>query len=472
MNIADNQQNNRDEYSRLLSEVQKIRGISIWRDVWMRIRKNGAAMLSLAFLVVLGLVAFLAPVLPLQSPQYQDMVKRQLLAPNVSQISLYKTSVAEYQRELDLLYERSRKWSEYASISRLYDDVAKTRMIWIEARDEIDQRFSNQSVETSEILQSDNSVPNRVQRYSEKFKAKRIQLQEQVNRISDGKDILKLKETIESWEANHPIHALWSNSGTLTRWMLECRLRFVGDWCIPSVLGTDNLGRDVLSRVIWGARISLIVGIVATLVSLVIGVSYGAISGYCGGWVDALMMRIVDVIYSVPFIFVVIFMITIVKEEQLASWLKSHGIDQITVFFLMIGAIYWLTMARVVRGQVISLKQEPFVDAARVVGASRIRIVFQHLVPNVMGIVIVYLTLTIPQVMRFEAFLSFLGLGVEPPAVSWGLLVNEGIQVITPVRTYWWLVVYPGIALALTLFCLSFLGDGLRDAFDPRMKNK
>ena len=165
-------------------------------------------------------------------------------------------------------------------------------------------------------------------------------------------------------------------------------------------------------------------------------------------------------------------MITIVKEDQIAAVLEKWGIDQIKVFFIMIGMIYWLTMARVVRGQVISLKNEQFVEAARTIGASPTRIIFKPLIPNVMGIVIVYLTLTIPAVMRFEAFLSFLGLGVEAPDVSWGLLVNEGIQVITPIKTYGWLVLYPGLTLALTLFALSFLGDGLRDALDPKMKNK
>ena len=142
------------------------------------------------------------------------------------------------------------------------------------------------------------------------------------------------------------------------------------------------------------------------------------------------------------------------------------------VFYLVIGAIYWLTMSRVVRGQVISIKNEQFVEAARTIGATRMRIIFRHLVPNLLSIVIVYLTLTIPAVMLFEAFLSFLGLGVSPPDVSWGLLANDGIQVITPIKIYWWLVLFPGLALALTLFALNFLGDGLRDALDPRMKNR
>ena len=195
-------------------------------------------------------------------------------------------------------------------------------------------------------------------------------------------------------------------------------------------------------------------------------------AGYFGGWIDNIMMRIVDVIYSVPFIFVVIFLITILTEDSNKKWLMAYGIDQIMIFYIVIGAIYWLTMARVVRGQVISLKNEQFIEAARTVGCSRWRIIFRHLIPNVMGIVIIYLTLTIPAVMRFEAFLSFLGLGVQPPDVSWGGLVNDGVNVITPLKIYWWLIGFSGATLALTLFALNFLGDGLRDALDPRMKNR
>jgi oligopeptide transport system permease protein len=215
------------------------------------------------------------------------------------------------------------------------------------------------------------------------------------------------------------------------------------------------------------------VGLVATLVSLMIGVSWGATAGYLGGRVDNAMMRLVDMLYSIPFIFVVIFLITILSEPtQIKPWLDRHGIDRIVIFFVVVGAIYWLTMSRVVRGQVISLKQNQFIEAARTIGASQPRIIFRHLVPNLLSVVIVYLTLTIPSVMLFEAFLSFLGLGVEAPDVSWGLLANEGVNVITPIKIYWWLVVFPSLALGLTLFSLNVLGDGLRDALDPRLKNK
>ena len=254
--------------------------------------------------------------------------------------------------------------------------------------------------------------------------------------------------------------------------LTDLRLAVFGEWALPSICGTDELGRDLLARMFWGARVSLAVGVVATLVSLIIGVTYGAIAGYFGGHVDNAMMRIVDILYSVPFICVAILLVSILTSPGVKTVLDEWNIDQISIFFIVVGAIYWLTMSRVVRGQVISLKNEQFIEAARTIGASRPRIIFRHLIPNVLSVVIVYLTLTIPSVMLFEAFLSFLGLGVQAPDVSWGLLVNQGFNVITPIKIYWWLVLFPGIALAMTLYALNFLGDGLRDALDPRLKNK
>ncbi|HZZ72425.1 MAG TPA: ABC transporter permease [Pirellulales bacterium] len=257
-----------------------------------------------------------------------------------------------------------------------------------------------------------------------------------------------------------------------SHFLLRTRARIFGPWEFASLCGRDELGHDLLSRLLWGARLSLAVAFVATFVSLIIGVTYGAVSGYLGGWVDNLMMRVVDILYSVPFIYVVLFLISILSQPTWKARLAYYGITRITIFFFVIGAIYWLTMARVVRGQIMSLKNEQFIEAARTIGASKSRIIFRHLVPNVLSVVIVYLTLTIPKVMLFEAFLSFLGLGVEAPDVSWGLLANAGVKVITPIQVYWWLVVFPGLALGLTLLSLNFLGDGLRDALDPRLKNK
>ena len=359
-----------DRYADLLSEAKAIKGVSLGKDAWRRLRKNYAAMASLGFLIAIGLLALMTPLLPLQSPVAQDLSNRQFLPPNSGAMSLDLVKLIGEEK---------------------YDDEVKTQ---------------------------------------------------------------------------------FNNPNAFDRMLIRIRLAIFGDWCVPSICGTDNLGQDIFARLFWGARVSLIVGIVATLVSLVIGVSYGAIAGYFGGRIDDVMMRIVDVLYSIPFIFVVIFLLTFLNAPEIKAKMREYNIDQIVVFYLMIGAIYWLTMARVVRGQVISIKNEQFVEAARTIGATRMRIIFRHLVPNLLSIVIVYLSLTIPAVMLFEAFLSFLGLGVSPPDVSWGLLANDGIQVITPIKIYWWLVLFPGLALALTLFALNFLGDGLRDALDPRMKNR
>jgi oligopeptide transport system permease protein len=228
-------------------------------------------------------------------------------------------------------------------------------------------------------------------------------------------------------------------------------------WIHP--MGTDTAGRDQLARVLQGGQISLFVGIISTLVSLLIGVSYGAIAGYLGGRVDNVMMRLVDVLYSLPYVIVVIVLLSMFRSQT------ARG--QLILLFVALGSVSWLTMARIVRGQVLSLKNREFVLAARATGVSGPRIIFRHIVPNTLGPVIVYATLTIPQIMLTEAFLSFLGFGVQAPLASWGSLVADGAQNIA---IFPWQLIFPGVTMALTLFSLNFLGDGLRDALDPQMR--
>jgi oligopeptide transport system permease protein len=362
-------------HASLLKEARSQRGVSLARDAWFRLRRNRLAMACLVFLVVMSLLAFLTPLLPLQSPYTVDT---------------------------------EHSFAPPAAIPLFID-----------------------SLKVSTI-------------------------EETVGGSGQGAD----------W-----INKQFGDLGSFNRSLVRLRVGMFGTWSLNSICGRDELGRDLLARLFWGARVSLMVGIDATLVSLIIGVSYGAIAGYIGGRLDNIMMRIVDVLYSIPFIFVVIFLVTILGEPEIKARLERWGFDRISIFYLVVGAIYWLTMARVVRGQVMSLKEHAFVDAARAIGASQSRIIFRHLVPNLLSVVIVYLTLTIPQVMLFEAFLSFLGLGVQAPAVSWGLLANQGFRVISPLKIYWWLFVFPSLMLGATLFALNFLGDGLRDALDPRLKN-
>ena len=216
--------------------------------------------------------------------------------------------------------------------------------------------------------------------------------------------------------------------------------------------GTDAVGRDILVRTLEGGRISLMVGLVATLVSLVIGVSYGAVAGYYGGMTDRVMMRIVDIVYALPFMFFVILLMVVFGRH-------------ILLIFIAIGAVNWLDMARIVRGQTLSLKNTEFVEAARACGVSHSSIIRRHIIPNLLGVVIVYVTLTIPQVILVESFLSFLGLGVQEPMSSWGALVNDGAQ---DMESAPWTLIFPATFLTVTLYCFNYIGDGMRDALDPK----
>jgi oligopeptide transport system permease protein len=252
-------------------------------------------------------------------------------------------------------------------------------------------------------------------------------------------------------------------------------------------LGTDVNGQDLFSRLLSGAQVSMGVGLAGAMISLVVGTLYGMISGFAGGRVDALMMRLLDVIYSVPrILFIMIFIAALdpyLKDwlDALRLWVQSMGwrwaeqrvdavipYSRILVMVLSLGLVEWLTMARIIRGQVLVLREATFVTAARAMGQGGAAILWKHLLPNLSTVVLTYLTLTIPAVILDESFLSFLGLGIEAPAASWGALLKDGAQAINPLDSKWWLLLFPALAMSLTLLALNFLGDGLRDAFDPK----
>ncbi len=345
---------------------QPIKGVSLWKDAWRRLRKNKLAMFGLVMVILYAIVSITAPILPIYSYKRQ-VIEHQYLPPSLGRTA----GELMIEREMNLMLGMAKKNGR--------------------------QKLNDQE--------------------QEKLRQLRIEVSTKTVEI-DGK-IVKVHER-----------------------------RYL--------LGTDPLGRDVLSRIIYGSQVSIAIGLIGTITSVLIGVVIGALAGYLGGKIDYIITRVIDVMYGLPYMMLVIILMAL------------FGRNILNLFFAL-AIVSWLTVARVVRGQIISLKNSEFVEAARSVGASTARIIFRHLVPNTLGIIVVFTTLRIPTFIMMESFLSFLGLGVQAPFASWGSLVSEGVE---GMNLFPWRLFFPALAMVVFLFSMNFLGDGLRDALDPQSKNK
>lgn len=435
-----------------------VEGTSLWKDAWRRLRKNKAAMIGAGIVAIMSLAAILytpivhygtrftqeeqhSYVMPKPPGAFSVPSEHYRLLPAEGDFSFEAIDLngdgridgqelhAAYRRwefqRIDLDDDGTLDWVEY-SASRLTMGVENIPSCerWAEIR------LSRAPIDAREVFDCEAGEKG----YLSFEDAASGRLLDIVS-AGEAQDILNRFDT--------------DGSGFIELHEFQGLPRPERNW-----LGTDQLGRDLLTRLIYGGRISLAVGLLATLVSFLIGVSWGATAGFLGGKVDNIMMRIVDVMYGLPFIFLVILLMVVFGQN-------------ILLLFVALGAVQWLTMARIVRGQVISLKGQEFVEAARTIGVPTRSIIFRHLIPNALGPIIVYVTLTVPAVMLQEAFLSFLGLGVQAPQTSWGALASEGRQVMEMAP---WMIIFPGLALAVTLLSLNFLGDGLRDALDPQLR--
>ena len=437
-------------------DVQElVEGTSLWQDAWKRLRRNRAAMAGFLVIVVMAMSAiFYEQIVEYGTRFHQDEQHPYVMPKPPGSYSVPsehfrliepdELSFEEIDREetgeLDAedVYHAYRRW-EFDRIDRSGDG----KLDWDE--------YSRAPFSLPADTVPDCERWNEIRQSMAPIDAREIF---ECDAGDDGylhyEDAGLLIEIVNLGEARDIVrHFDESGTGVVEPHEFHGLPRPERNW-----LGTDQLGRDLLTRLVFGGRISLAVGLAATLVAFLIGVTYGATSGFLGGKIDRLMMRFVDVLYGLPFIFLVILLVAVFGQN-------------IILLFVALGAVQWLTMARIVRGQVISLKGQEFVDAARTIGVSKPAIIFRHLIPNALGPIIVYATLTVPAVILAEAFLSFLGLGVQAPHTSWGALASEGRQVMEMAP---WMIIWPGLALAVTLLALNFLGDGLRDALDPQLR--
>jgi oligopeptide transport system permease protein len=406
---------------------QPLKGNSLYKDAWRRLKRNKMAIAGLIVVALYSLIALLAPVLPIYSYKEQQM----------SHIHL-PPSFTETAGEQML----ERKIIELTTLA-----AKDGRVEWTEE----DQRLIEQTiVETQERYTDPSSAGG--EELTRKEKDGIADAERSVRRarrdiaVEEGRVSLNEKERAELEAIRRQIA---SETEVIDGEEVKVHER-------RYLFGTDYLGRDMLARTIWGGQMSIAIGLIGGITSVVIGLFFGAIAGYVGGKTDYIIMRIVDIMYSLPYMMLVIILMALFGRS-------------IILMFLALSLVSWLTVARVVRGQIISLKNSEYVEAARSMGASSTRIIFRHLVPNTFGIIIVYTTLRIPVFIQMEAFLSFLGLGISAPYASWGSLIGDAVE---GMRAYPWRLFFPAIAMTIFLFAMNFLGDGLRDAFDPQSKNK
>jgi len=406
---------------------QEIKGVSLYRDAWRRLKKNRMAIAGLVIVIIYTLLSMLAPILPIYSYKEQQMDHIHL-PPSLTLTAgqqVYERKV----NELSILAARDGRVEWTDEDLRLIEEKVE------EAR----KKYTDpSSAEGQELTRKEKDAITDAE--SEITKERRDIA------VNDGRVILNEEEKQELEDLRKKIETETEVFNGREEKVHDRRYYF----------GTDYLGRDMLARTIWGGQMSIAIGLVGGITSVFIGLFFGSIAGYVGGKTDYFIMRVVDIIYSMPYMMLVIILMALFGRN-------------IVLMFVALSLVSWLTVARVVRGQIISLKNSEYVEAARSMGASPARIIFRHLVPNTFGIIIVYTTLRVPVFIQMEAFLSFLGLGISAPYASWGSLIGDAVE---GMNAYPWRLFFPAAAMTIFLFAMNFLGDGLRDAFDPQSKNK
>ncbi len=398
---------------------QVMKPVSLWADAWKRLRKNKMALISLVIVSIYVVISLFAPLLTsagILIDYRKQVITNASLPPSFKPAGELVVKKIE-NRIVDLEKRVEEQQQQQSAFSSFFDFGSL----------DTQEESSEPSIGYTESQEGGFSFTYEGEGFS--------------GNTTDPvvRELISQKETLER---------------------VKAELDTNPDYKIVYILGTDNLGRDMFARIIYGGRISIAIGIVDTLTAALVGILVGAISGYVGGWLDNFLMRFVDIMYGLPYMLIVIIIMAMIGEKARGSFV---------VLFVAIALVSWLTIARVVRGQIISLKNSEFVEAARSMGASTQRIIFRHLLPNTLGVIIVFSTLMMPSFIMNESFLSFLGLGVSAPDASWGTLVSEGVRAM---ESYAWQLLGPGIAMTIFLFCMNFLGDGLRDALDPQSKNR